>query len=64
MSIVNSVLEQIKKGMKGENWGLPMGLPKLESVIDGVTQSTYSLIFGSTGSGKLHLLCMHIYISL
>lgn len=52
MSIVNSVLEQIEKGMKGENWGLPMGLPKLESVIDGVTQSTYSLIFGSTGSGK------------
>lgn len=52
MSIVNAVFDQIEKGMNGENWGLPMGLPKLESVIDGVTRATYSLIFGSTGSGK------------
>lgn len=52
MSITSSVISQIKKGMLGENWGLPMGMPKLESVIDGVTQSTYTLVFGSTGSGK------------
>ena len=52
MSIVNSVFNQIERGMNGENWGLPMGMPKLEGVIDGVTRSTYSLIFGSTGSGK------------
>ena len=61
MSIVSSVLSQIEKGMKGENWGLSMGLPKLESVIDGVTQSTYSLIFGSTGSGKTSL-ALYAYI--
>lgn len=52
MSIAQSVLQQIKKGRLGENWGLPMGLPKLEGVMGGVTQKTYSLVFGSTGSGK------------
>lgn len=29
-----------------------MGLPKLEGIIDGVTQGTYSLIISSSGSGK------------
>lgn len=29
-----------------------MGLPKLEGIIDGVTQGTYTLIISSSGSGK------------
>ena len=36
MSITSSLLEQIKKGREGNNEGLPMGLPKLEGVIDGI----------------------------
>ena len=52
MSITSSVIEQIKKGREGENKGLPMGLPKLEEVIDGILPSTYYLVAGSTGSGK------------
>lgn len=52
MSITSSVIEQIKKGREGDNEGLPMGLPKLEGVIDGILPSTYYLVAGSTGSGK------------
>ena len=44
MSITSSLLEQIKKGREGNNEGLPMGLPKLEGVIDGILPSTYYLM--------------------
>ena len=54
-SITDSVFNQIEKGRSGDNWGLPMGLPKLEGIIDGVTKSTYTLLFGSTSSGKTSL---------
>lgn len=50
--IVESLLKQIDSGRAGENIGFSMGLPKLESVIDGVTQSTYSLIFSPSGTGN------------
>ena len=29
-----------------------MGLPKLESIIDGVTRETYTLILSNSGAGK------------
>ena len=61
-SITDSVFNQIEKGRSGDNWGLPMGLPKLEGIIDGVTKSTYTLLFGSTSSGKTSLaLYSYIY---
>lgn len=60
--IVDNLLEQIDKGRKGENWGLPIGMPKLETLIDGVCQSTYTLLFGGSGSGKTSFaLYMYVY---
>lgn len=51
--ISENLLKQIDKGREGKNWGYSMGLPKLESVIDGVTQQTYTLIFSPSGTGKI-----------
>ena len=56
MSITSSVIEQIKKGREGDNEGLPMGLPKLEGVIDGILPSTYYLVASGTGNGKTSLV--------
>lgn len=50
--IVESVLELIKRGREGLNQGISIGMPKLEGIIDGLTRSTYYLLFGGTGSGK------------
>lgn len=63
--ISQSLLKQIKSGMSGENWGYSMGLPKLESIMDGVTQGTYTLLFSGTGSGKSSLaLYSYVYAPL
>lgn len=60
--ITNSLLHQITYGREGKNWGYSMGLPKLEEIIDGVTQSTYTLIFSPTGTGKSSIaLYSYIY---
>lgn len=59
--ITNSLMHQITFGREGKNWGYSMGLPKLEEVIDGVTQSTYTLVFSPTGSGKTSLV-LYSYI--
>lgn len=60
--ITNSLVHQITLGRDGKNWGLNMGMPKLESIIDGVTKSTYTLLFSGTGSGKTSLaLYSYIY---
>lgn len=59
--IVESLLSLIDRGRTGKNWGFGIGLPKLEEIIDGVTQSTYTLIFSPTGSGKSSLL-LYSYI--
>lgn len=50
--IVEEFLEQVESGRRGDNWGLEMGMPKLEHYVDGVSQSTYTLLFGPSGSGK------------
>ena len=50
--ITESVLELIKRGREGHNQGISIGMPKLEGIIDGLTRSTYYLLFGGTGSGK------------
>lgn len=62
MSFTKSLRQQIDKGRTGSNWGLSMGLPKLESLTDGVCQETYTLIFGDTGSGKTsQVLYSYVY---
>jgi hypothetical protein len=50
--IVDRILAEIDKGRKGLNHGISFGLPKLESIIDGVTQETYTLILSNSGAGK------------
>ena len=63
--ITESLKQKIDRGRKGKNQGLSIGLEKLESVIDGVTQSTYTLIYSGTGSGKTTLaLYSYIYYPL
>lgn len=60
--ITNSLLHQITYGREGRNWGYSMGLPKLEEIIDGVTQGTYTLVFSPTGTGKSSIaLYSYIY---
>lgn len=60
--ITNSLIHQITLGRDGNNWGYSMGLPKLESIVDGVTKGTYTLLFSGTGSGKTSLaLYSYIY---
>lgn len=63
--ITESLLEKVNKGREGRNQGLNTGLDKLESITDGVTQATYTLIYSGTGSGKTSLaLFAYIYYPL
>lgn len=63
--ICESLLKQIDFGRTGKNHGFSMGLEKLESIIDGVMQSTYTLLFSGTGSGKSTLaLYSYVYVPL
>ena len=50
--ISHKLIEEIDRGRLGLNKGIPMGLPKLESIIDGVTRDTYTLILSNSGAGK------------
>jgi len=50
--LIGRLLHIIDRGMLGLNKGVTMGLPKLESIMDGVQRQTYSIICGGTGSGK------------
>lgn len=52
MAVFKLVLENIDKGMAGQNVGLPMGLPKLSSYVCDVQKGRYDLIAGKTSSGK------------
>lgn len=50
--IANTLMHQITLGREGRNKGYSMGLPKLEGIIDGVTQGVYNLIFSPSGVGN------------
>lgn len=52
MTITESLLHEIQSGREGKAQGYSMGLPKLESVIDGVTKQTMTVISSGTGQGK------------
>lgn len=52
MNISERVLNEIDRGRQGLNHGTPMGLPKLEGIIDGVCRETYTLILSNSGAGK------------
>lgn len=62
MTITESLLKEIELGREGNNSGFSMGLPKLESVIDGVSRGTYTTVFSNSGAGKTNLvLFSYIY---
>lgn len=62
MTITESLLKEIELGRSGKNVGFSMGLPKLESIIDGVTKQTYTVVFSNSGSGKsTEVLFSYIY---
>lgn len=50
--ISDKLLTEIDRGRLGLNHGISMNLPKLESIIDGVTRETYTLIMSNSGAGK------------
>jgi hypothetical protein len=50
--IAETLLNKIDRGREGKNQGFRIGLEKLESVIDGLTQSTHYLLFSQTSGGK------------
>lgn len=52
MTFEEQLLQEIDRGRQGLNHGIPMGLPKLEGLIDGVTKETYTLILSNSGAGK------------
>lgn len=45
-------LNEINSGLKGENNGLSLGLPKLQEYVPGIQPGNIYLIGGETGSGK------------
>lgn len=61
MSFIPKLFDLIDRGVQGLNKGLSMGLPKFESVVDGVTRSTYTVLAGGTGSGKT-TLALYAYV--
>jgi hypothetical protein len=52
MDPIEALYSSIERGRQGLNIGLNIGLPKLQSMTDGVQRSTYTVIAGGTGSGK------------
>lgn len=60
--IVESLLSKIEEGRKGKNQGFSTGLEKLESITDGITKQTYTVIFSGSGAGKTSLaLYSYVY---
>ena len=52
MTITESLLQEIDIGREGRAQGYGMGLPKIESVVDGVTKRTMTVLASGTGQGK------------
>lgn len=60
--ITESLIKQIDIGRLGKNHGFSMGLPKFESIVDGVIANTYTLLFSPSGVGKSsYALYAYIY---
>lgn len=62
---VDELFDDIDLGREGNSWGYSLGLDKLEEIIDGNTQSTYTTIFAGSGVGKTSLaLSSYLYNSI
>ncbi len=46
------LLEDIERGIKGENKGIPTGFPVIDSNTNGLQKSMYHLVGGNSGTGK------------
>ena len=51
-SVIEALLEEINLGREGRSQGYSMGLPKLESIVDGLTRRTMTVLASGTGQGK------------
>lgn len=61
MTVTENLQQEIDLGREGRAQGFSMGMPKLESIIDGVTKQTMVVLGGSTGSGKSSL-ALYLYV--
>ena len=62
MNNVDILYKLIETGRKGKNTGYSTGIPKLDEYTGGVRRGIYTLIFGTSGSGKSSLaLYSYIY---
>lgn len=62
MNGVDILFRQIDNGRKGKNIGLKTGISKMDKYTGGLQKGVYTLIFGTSGSGKSsYVLYTHIY---
>ena len=61
MTLEEQILNEIDRGRAGFNHGITMGMPKLESIMDGNTRETYTLIMDQV---RPRLLLIVMYINL
>ena len=62
---LESFKKEVENGRLGRNHGLSIGLSKLEEITGGLTKSTFTLLFASSGIGKSSAaLYSYVYIPL
>lgn len=61
MNNTDLLFEKIKDGRAGKNKGISTGIPKLDEYTGGIQKGLYTLIFGTSGSGK-SALALYSYI--
>ena len=61
MTITESLYKEIDSGREGHLQGYSMGMPKLESIIDGITKRTLYVVGAPSGVGKTSFV-LHSFI--